>query len=837
MLRPRWHKVLSDVWGNKTRSLLVVMSIAIGVFAVGMMANTRLTLSRAIAQDYAAIRPASAALFLTDPLDEEGVETVRRLPDVLAAEGRRSVNTRVRVGAAQTGDTRQPVTLPATSDSEQWRNLQLLAIPDFENMRVDKLLHERGAWPPPRRELIVERSGLDLLQADVGDLILVETSDGRRRALRIAGVAHDLKPRPSTFTGNIYGYVTFDTLEWLGEPRTYSELRLVINDPAPRSKPQWGKALSGARAGSQTGLYTRQVTNQVRDHIEQSGRRVRQTAVYDPGRHWSRDAVDTLLLLLTVLGVLILFLSGILVINTISALLVQQTRQIGMMKAIGARSGQITRIYLGLVLALCVLALLLAIPSGALGALGMTRYLQAYINFDPSPLTLPAQALALQVSLGLLIPLITALAPILNGVRITAREALSSLGMGNGVGDNGEARESALHRLGEGVHGLSRPVVLALRNTVRGGGRLRLAVVTLTIGGGLFVAVNSVHLSLNRTVNQELAASFGYDIGISFSRPYRTEQIEREALALPGVAQAEAWGNLSTYRLRPDGSQSNNFSLVAPPAQTSLIRPQMLEGRWLQPEDENALVVNTEFLNEEPDVRVGDEVTLRLDGRDTAWRVVGVARSVRPLPIAYANYTYFARVVREVGRASNLQVVTTQSEPAFQYEVALALEEHWRALGLHVSLIQTTNEARALTMELINMVATFLMIMALLLAVVGGLGLTGMMSINVLERTREIGVMRAVGAPDGAVLQVVMVEGLIVGLLSWALGGALSLPLSRALSNTVGRLLLGAPLIFQFSASGVLTWLVIVLALAALASFMPAWNAVRLTVRDVLAYE
>jgi putative ABC transport system permease protein len=127
--------------------------------------------------------------------------------------------------------------------------------------------------------------------------------------------------------------------------------------------------------------------------------------------------------------------------------------------------------------------------------------------------------------------------------------------------------------------------------------------------------------------------------------------------------------------------------------------------------------------------------------------------------------------------------------------------------------------------------------MAILLAVVGAIGLMGTMSLNVLERTREIGVMRAIGASDGAILKIVIVEGVLIGLMSWLLGTMLALPLSRLLSDSVGVSIFQTPLSYTFSLGGVELWLGLVVILAALASFWPARNASRVTVRDVLAYE
>ena len=127
--------------------------------------------------------------------------------------------------------------------------------------------------------------------------------------------------------------------------------------------------------------------------------------------------------------------------------------------------------------------------------------------------------------------------------------------------------------------------------------------------------------------------------------------------------------------------------------------------------------------------------------------------------------------------------------------------------------------------------------MAGLFAVVGGLSLTGAMSLNVLERTQEIGIIRAVGASSRVVIQIVIVEGLLIGLMSWLIASLLAFPLGKIMTVVVGISFIKVPLDYAFAPSGIGLWLIFVLVLSVLASYLPANNASRIVVREALEYE
>jgi putative ABC transport system permease protein len=137
----------------------------------------------------------------------------------------------------------------------------------------------------------------------------------------------------------------------------------------------------------------------------------------------------------------------------------------------------------------------------------------------------------------------------------------------------------------------------------------------------------------------------------------------------------------------------------------------------------------------------------------------------------------------------------------------------------------------------INIIVGFFLFFAILVAVVGAIGLMGTMSMNVLERTREVGVMRAIGASNAAVFRIVLVEGMLIGFISWALGALVAIPITRVLYDILSRALFQAEGTAVMTWDGFIIWLIAAIILSAIASLIPAQGAARMTVRDVLAYE
>jgi putative ABC transport system permease protein len=793
MLAPRWIKVLRDIWSNKTRTLLVVLSIAAGVFAIGTINTTQVILGHDLTTVYSTINP-PAAIIGVAPFQEDLLDTIRAMPEVQDADARRSVTARVNVGP------------------NKWIDINLFAARDFTDIHVDKIFSVSGVWPPPEKQILIERQSLVLLNAKVGDTLTIEMPDGKRRQLPIVGTTYHLLQAPAQFSGIASGYIDRETLVWLGLDRNFTTLEFTVKDNASDVN------------------HIQRVAEDVRHKIENSGLTVYSTYVPTPGKHPAADAMDPILLVLSSLSYMALLMSGFLVINTINALLGQQLKQIGIMKSVGAVSGQLFVIYIVMITIFGLLALAIGIPLGAWGAWGLSNYAAGIINFEVVSSPIQPRVLILELIFGLLVPLGAAFIPVISGVRINVREAIyvqSSKVYGFG--------EHLLDDLLQRIRGLPSTVLLALRNSVRAKTRLAFTLITLTLGGAAFIGVYSVRASaLNTLANAQ--AYRNYDLEVRLSQPYRNQAIEQIALGIPGVKHVESWGANVTRRIRADDTESGSIGVLALPADSQLLKPTLTAGRWLLPDDANAVVINTDVIRDETDIKVGDTIKLDINSEKKNYVVVGIVRSVLGGPNLYLNYPYYADyAARAAGQASMLALVL--DDPNQQDKVAQEIETAFKDAKYDVSTIRTTKQATQALASQFNIILVFLFIMAALVAVVSAMGLSGAMSMNVLERTREIGVMRAVGASDFSVLMVFLIEGIFIGVVSWVTGSILAIPISRLLSDQIGYALSRAPLLYVFPPDGLALWLAGSILLAIIATYMPAHRASQLSVREVLAYE
>jgi putative ABC transport system permease protein len=805
---PRWRKVARDLVAHKTRTALVVLSIAVGIFAILVVMGGRGILIQAFDTNFPKSNPSNAVLTTTG-FDQLLVDRVRRAEGVGDAEGRRTVSLRYR-----RGDLAAVIDPPdQIAQAQRQTSITLTAAHDWTTSRLEEVFPQGTTpWPPKRGEIVLETSDTQVSTLNVGDVITVDTDAGDKKLLRVAGFAHDINAFPAMFIGKISGYVTLETMADLGVDSGMDTMLIKLDVPD----------LTRAEA-------TRIVSKIRDDIIAPAGVRTLNTQVPEPGSHRLGDIFKAVSILLLVLGVMALALSGFLVVNTVSALLTQQVRQVGIMKAIGGRATQIGGLFLTLVAIYGLLAVAIGLPIGAWWASWFANFAGGLLNFGPDSPDPPGYTVALAVAVGFLVPLLAALLPIRKGTRVSVVTALNSTGMSGANFGHG-----LIDRLLGRLRGLPRPVALSLRNTFLRKGRLAMTLMTLVLASAVVMSVGSVRASILTTVS-DVGKWWNYDAEVSFLAPVSAQLAEREALKVTDVQAAEGWLVAYATLRRGDGTENTQLRMTALPPRTSFITPTLVSGRWLTDADTDGVVLNTDVVNAEH-LAVGDPMTLKIRGEDYTFKVIGVTRGQLMGPMIFANRAYVERLLGLQGSITRLLVRTNDHSIAAQDAAADRLDRRFSDLGLTVVGVEGQAAMSEAFANQLGILVTFLIIMAVILATVGVIGLSGTMIINVLESTREIGVMRAIGASHRSIFQVFVTEGIVIGVLSWIGGLILSWPMSYGLVVMLEGAI-GIQLTYAFSWEAVGGWLVIVAAISAVASLIPAYRASQVSVRDAIAYE
>jgi putative ABC transport system permease protein len=809
MMRPRWRKVLADLRSNPVRSLLAVASITVGLFAIGVISILFFVIRADMRDGYAAMNPANVQLVVSG-VNQDLVDHIRRMPGVKQAEGVRSFGLRME-------------TLPG-----EWLAFSVKAIPDIDQMQINQVRLEEGVWPPADDQMVLERYKLADTHAQVGDTVQVELPSGKIRPIKVVGVVNDqtlgaFSGGGGFFLAPVQAYVTQDTLEWLEQsaPQVFNIVYVTVNGDS-------------AAGGKQNEDYLWSVADRVRDEVEKNGVEVVNISVRSSYDHPNRIFVDAISGVLLLLGMFVVFLSGFLITNTLQALLNQQIQQIGIMKTVGARRLQITGVYMALIFFFGVLAVLISLPLAFQVAFKQAQGLSDTINFTFRGQRFVPEAVILQVAIALIVPQLAAILPILQGARISVQEALS------GIRQDGASTHGWLDRLLARIKIVSRPTLISIRNTFRRKGRLLLTLLTLTLGGAIFIASFNVQVSMGNYVDQ-ISQYFLADVNLNLDRPYRTTEINELVMQVPGVERVEGWATARSEILLPDGSVGDSVQLLAPPGDSQLIHPVLLGGRWILPGDANAIVLNERFMNRFPDLKAGDTLRLQVDEKETSWVVVGFFQLAGNSSgyLAYANYNYLSELIHQPNKAATYRIVASQQNLNLdqQEQLGRAIEAKLSQRGIRVTDLTAGLSLSNTASKGFSTLTAFLLFLAILTALVGSIGLAGTMSMNVMERTREIGIMRAIGASNAILTRMVIFEGMLIGLISWLLGALIAFPISILLSETISQALFQASTDFGFTPTGFILWLVAVILLSALASVIPARNASRLTIREVLAYE
>jgi putative ABC transport system permease protein len=241
-------------------------------------------------------------------------------------------------------------------------------------------------------------------------------------------------------------------------------------------------------------------------------------------------------------------------------------------------------------------------------------------------------------------------------------------------------------------------------------------------------------------------------------------------------------------------------------------------------------------------IKVGDKLAIRLVNTSQDWQVIGhyrwLAGSNYAVEPVYAPLETVHDITDRQNKASFALLDAPLDNLAEEAEYVRMVKQKFQHNGIKLDIYTTLAklEQRQFARNQFNPVIGTLSGLAAMIAVVGGIGLSGALAISVLQRTREIGVLRAVGAPSKAIFRLFLMEGFLHGIFAWSLSVPLAYFAAEPIASQLGKTMLGIQLDYRFNASAVFYWLGIVFVLAWMASYWPARKATQLTIRNCLGH-
>jgi len=786
----KMKKALNDLRINPGRTVLVILALVIGLWGVGSILVSYTILTKDLNENFIRTSPPHAVLWSKDfsPLD---LTAFRARPEIESAEFRDFTFTRIEV------------------HPNVWIPLWLFGVEDFDNFTLARFYAQKGPRKPAPGSMVIERDGQLISDLRVGSLAQVR-SGPRNLTVPVTGIVFDPAQAPATQDHFIYGYVDKKTYaDITGEP---VDQRLILR-------------LKNAATTGDVMIAADRIVND----LKASGIEVRSLTIPKLNEHPHQWQLNTLLFLQGSISFLAFFMAAVLVSQLMDALLAKQVRQIGILKAIGASRSGIFMIYGSMILLLAVAAGLIAIPLALTTGKAFARFVSTKINFDILTTSLPLHLYVSLAAAALLMPFLLSLSALRKGINVSVYDALTDYGIKQNTTSKTEA--SGIGRL------LPNRLMLAFRNALRRRKRLAITVITMALGVAIFSTGFNVRQSLALLL-EDVRNGMKHDVQVVLRDQIAKERALAAFRSLENVARIEAWNGGRGEMQSKVIATNEGVGIVALPPDTDLFRLRVIAGRWLKPSSGPEVVMNQQAIDIYQNPAIGSSQMLSLGGKQLKVRLVGVVEEFEK-PKIYMDRDIYDAVANPGHKINSLMFVAKDNS----YDKVIALKkEIEKAIvpsDLNVLYVMSQAERTRIIYDHLNIILTTIVFISFLVLVVSAMGMASATGITIMERTREIGVLRAIGATPKMIFRLFITEGMITSVAGILLGLLLSWPLSVVASTFFGNLMLGkgSTLRLAFSPAGFWITVVTTLAFGWLASRIPAQRAVSVSTREALAYE
>lgn len=773
------HKILRDLTRRRVRAALTLVGIVVGV--AGLVAVSATARQLGVAQRSLTTAADHPDLIVrTVPLAPRIASLVARQPGFAQVASRTVLDADFSAGGA-------------------WRSCVLIGLSDPAGPALSQPALVAGRLPG-RGEIAFDAGVSELAPVHLGDLVAVRQADGNALTyFTVVGFTRTPAAIAAGILNSVNAYATSPEVRAISGQTGANELLAKLTP----------------------GTDSHDAANRLARLLDQRG--IGHGAVIGPDSTLvGAKELQTLVWLLFAFSLLGLVLSGFLVANTAAAVVQDEFNQIGILKALGSSRRRVAAVYVAPAAVLGWAGTVLGYGAGLFGGQAIVRYLTGLLGYPRPPLAITARELGLALLVGVGMPVLASLLPALLGARLSVAALLRSYGITAAAGTR---RQGFLPRL----IGRRWPVTaMGLRNALRRRLRAGITMMLIAIAVAAAIASQGLSSSLQSTV-ATLYGRYGADAWIPFDVS-ATDALAASVGRAPGVVAAEPWVRATGY------ADGRSVDLWGVPATTQIYHERLIAGRWLATGDERSAVASGS-LARRLHLAVGDQLALDIGRQTRDITVVGIVDDESTyLGSTDAGKLFFtpaALTAINPGQVfSFLAVVFTRHDPQ-DVEATLATLRGQFA-SLHPEPYAAYSD-KASTERTIDVLVVLLRAMVVLVALTGLIGVVNTLSMNVAERRREVGVVRALGAGRRHIATLLLGEGLVLGAYGYLLGLGLGLPLAYVLVRETGNVL------FRLSFSLPLPFLGLVLAVTllacAVASVGPALIAARVRPSTVLRYE
>ena len=785
------RKSITELSKRKSRSAFAVCTLALAVASIGLFAMPTL-IDRSMRAEIAAERLPDVTVSMNRlALAPGALARLDALPNVRAMEPHSFFQTQVYVG-------------------QRRASAYVLGVPDFARQPVDVVQVQSGA-PPRSGEVLTEaQNGLHgLLDARAGERLRILAADGSVRRVRISGVGHNLNGAGDVLSDDIIVlYASPSTVARLSGVAGYSSLAFRLRDTRAAPVAATVETVRGVlrRVPGFTGFSDLPDVRAAGDW---------------PGKSSFNQFVD----FFYVITVLALLSALVLIANTMTTLVAGQTSEIGVMKAIGGRRQQIALVYVRTAMLLGGVG---ALVGGALGVLlsnMLIRYLGTTFFAVTVGFGIDPAVLAMSIAVGVFGPVLAALPAIRRGTRINVREALQATGSAVGGLD-------ATDRLLRRVRFVPRTAQIGLRSLGRRKRRNLATALMVGLAVGNLLAILGLASAIASTARGSWR-DHGEDVKI-----YATGARGLDARAahlirnVPGVAGIEP---MFTASVTLAGHDAVVWSV---PSRT-MFRYHIAQGTWFSSAQERArarVAVVQRSIAGVTGTRLGGQIHLRTAAGPVALRVIGIASNQQEFGTAlYVPITTMRRILGASPAADTTYWVrTTSHDHGFIDRTTTHIEDvlaaHGYTAGSEITYVGEANDVATF-----GTLTTTIAVVGFLIVAISMVGLANAMTMSVIERTRETGILRSLGARGRDIGQIFAVEGVALAVIGWLVG----IPLGYALDNLLVWLVrdvihLHVPL--AFPVANVLLALAGTIVLAVVVILIPLRRATHMRPGEALRY-